>query len=156
MFYRKYYTSISVSCFCNFLIFKNYFIDYVLQLSQFFSPLSPSIYHPPQWCRQSPHHCSCSWVMGISSLATPFPILYFTSPWLFCKYLFVLLNALTSSLIPPHPLPFGNHQNALCIDDSVSVLLVCLVCLDSVVEKCEFIATLLFIVLIFSFLNKFL
>ena len=49
---------------------------------------------------------SCPWVMCISSLATPCPVLYFTSPWLFCNYLFILLNPLTSSPIPPHPPPF--------------------------------------------------
>ena len=39
----------------------------------------------------------------ISSLATPFLILYFTSPWLFFKYQFVLLNPLTSSPISLYP-----------------------------------------------------
>ena len=34
-----------------------------------------------------------------------FPILCFTSPWLFCNYLFILFNPLTSSLISPHPFP---------------------------------------------------
>ena len=60
-------------------------------------------------------------------LAAPFPILYFTAPWLFCNYLFLPLNPLTPSPILPHPLPSGNHQNVLHIHDSVSVL-VCLVC----------------------------
>ena len=36
---------------------------------------------------------------------TLFPTLYFTSPWLFCNYLFVLLNPLTSSLILLFPTP---------------------------------------------------
>ena len=62
--------------------------------------------------RQSPHHCSCPWVMSISSLATPFPILYFTSPWLFCNYQFVLLDPLRSSpilsLLSPIWQPSGN------------------------------------------------
>ena len=81
----------------------------------------------PYSLKQSPHHCSCPWVMHISSSATPFPILYCTSPWLFCNCLFVLVNPLTSSPIPPLPLPSGNHQNVHHIHDSVSVL-VCLVC----------------------------
>ena len=109
----------------------------LLQLSQFF----------PLW----PPLCSCPWVMHINSLSTPFPVLYFTVPWLFCNYLFVLLNPLTSSPIPPHPLP-GNHQNNLCIRYAVSVLLVCLVCfcfLCSIVDSCEFVVILLFIVLVF-------
>ena len=62
-------------------------------------PPQPSTSHS---LRQSPHHCSCPWVMRISSLATPFPILYFMYPRLFCNYLFVLFNPLTSSSIPPH------------------------------------------------------
>ena len=46
----------------------------------------------------------------------------------------------------------GNHQNVLRICDSVLVLLVCLV-LDLIVDRYVFIATLLFIVLIFFFLT---
>ena len=85
--------------------------------------------------------------MCISSLATPFLILYFISPWLFWNYFFVLFNSLPSSPIPPTLLPSGNHQNAVWIHDSVSVLLVCLVCfLDSIVDRYVFIAILLFIV----------
>ena len=52
-------------------------------------PLPPSSPPLPQTV---PHHCSCRWVMCIGSLATSFPILYFTSPWLFCNYLIVLLK----------------------------------------------------------------
>ena len=80
-------------------------------------------YHPPHMTphslRLSTQHCSCPWVMHISSLATPFPILYCTSPWLFCNYLFVLLNPLTSSPIPHNPLTSSKHQNTLHIHDSV-------------------------------------
>ena len=44
----------------------------------------------------------------------------------------------------PSPLPTGNHPNDLHIYDSVSVLLVCLVCfLDSIVDSCKFIAILM-------------
>ena len=64
------------------------------------------------------------------------------------------LYFLIPSLLHPFPhtcLTSGNHQNVLCIHDSVSVL-VCLVCfLDSIVDRCVFIAILLFIVLIFFF-----
>ena len=69
-------------------------------------------------------------------------------------YLYFLIP---SSLHPfPHtPLTSGNHQNILCIHDSVSVLLVCSVCfLGSIVDRYVFSAILLFIVLIFFFLNK--
>ena len=121
-------------CFCYFL---NYILLIILlQLSHFF-PLSPSTQHP-QSLWQSPHHCSCPWVKCISSLATSFPILYFTSPWLFCNYF-------TASPIPPFPPSSGNHQNALCVHDTVSVL-VCLVFLDSIVDRYVFIAILLLLI----------
>ena len=59
----------------------------LLQLSQF-SPFPHSL-------RQSPHHCSCPRVMLTGSLATPFPVVHFILPWLFCNYIFVLLNPLS-------------------------------------------------------------
>ena len=129
----------------------------LLYLSQFFSQFCPSPPSNPPLPQANPHLCLCLWVMCISSLAALFPTLYFTSPWLFCNYLIVLLNPLTSHPFPRTPLPSGNHQNTLHIHDSVSVRLVCLVCfLDSVVGRYIFIAILLCIVLIFFFFNKFL
>ena len=81
-------------------LFKLYFIDYAITVV-LISPLRPSSTQYPSLPQAIyPHHCSRSWVMHVSSLATPFPILCFTSPWLFCNYLFVLLNPLTSSPIP--------------------------------------------------------
>ena len=107
------------------LIFKIIFIM-LLQLSQF-SSLCPPPPSTPHSLRQSSHNYSCPWVICVSSLATPFPTVCFTSPWLFCNYLFVLLHPFTISPIPlSAPLPSDNHQNALCIHDSVSVF-VCLV-----------------------------
>ena len=106
----------------NFL--KSYFIYYAItgvQLSQFF-PLCPSPPGIPHSLRQFPHHCSCAWVMHVSSLATPFPILYFTSPWLFCNYLFVLLNPLTFLPIPPHHPSPGNHQNPVLLNAGIMPL----------------------------------
>ena len=87
-----------------------------------FSPLS----HSPQYSPfplATPPFRLCPWVLHISSLAAPFPILFLTCPCLFCTYQFVLLNPHTFSLILLIPLP-----NDLHIYDSVSVLLVCLVC----------------------------
>ena len=66
-----------------------------------------------------------------------------------------LLVFLNTPPLPSYPhtlLQSGNHQNALYIHDSVSVL-VCSVSLDSILDKYVFIAILLFIVLTF-FLNK--
>ena len=56
--------------------------------------------------------------MHICPLATLFPTLYFTSPWLFCNYQLVLLNPITIFTTSS-----SNHQNVLCIYDSVSILL---------------------------------
>ena len=99
------------------------FLNYILfiMLLQLWQVISLCCPPPstPHSLRQSPCLCSCPWVMRISSSATPFPVLYCTSPWLFCNYLFVLLNPLPSSSIPLHPPPFGNHQNAPYIHDSV-------------------------------------
>ena len=133
-------------------IFKLYFINYVIRVVSIVPPLSPlpSTHHS---LRPSLHHCSCPWVMRVSSLATPFPILHFTFPWLFCNYLFVVLNTLTSSPILPHPLPSGNHQHTLHIHHSLFSCLVSILFLGSIVDRYIFIAILLFIVLIF-FLNK--
>ena len=71
-------------------------------MSHFF-PLCPPPPSTSHSLGQSLHLCSCLWVMCISSLATPFPILYFTFPWLFCNYQFILLNPLTSNPFPKTP-----------------------------------------------------
>ena len=77
-------------------------------------------------------------------------------PCLLCTYQFVLLNPRTLSLILLLPLSADNPPNDLHICDSVPVLLVCLVCfLDSIVDCCEFVAILIFIVLIFSYILPF-
>ena len=135
---KKWYLLVS---FYIFLFYRNYiFIDYFYSFLKLYStayaitvvPIFPLCAPPsstPQSLRQSPHHCLCPWVIHISSSATAFPTLYFTSPWLFCYYLFVLLNPLTSSPIPPHPsLPSGNHQNALCMKMSSTGLLTWMIC----------------------------
>ena len=56
----------------------------------------------------------------------------------------------------PFPFPADNPLNDLHTYDYLPVMIVCLVCLllDSVVDSCEFVAFLMFIVLIFFFLNK--
>ena len=86
--------------FQNFL--KLYFINYAITVVLIFPPLHPSTQQPPHPQAIPPplfmsmgHVYKC-----ISSLTAPFPILYVTSPWLFCNYLFVLLYPLTSSPIP--------------------------------------------------------
>ena len=90
---------------CLFSLISTFIILYtllimLLQLSWFF-PHCPPLPSTPHSLRQSLHHCSHPWIMHIGSVATPFPILYFPFPWLFCNYLFVLLNPLTSPPIFP-------------------------------------------------------
>ena len=75
----------------------------LLQLSHsFFSSLSPSAWYPHSL--QHPPLSSCTWVIHISSLAAPFPILFLTFPCLFCAYKLCFLFPIPFPLILP-PLP---------------------------------------------------
>ena len=99
----------------------------LLQLCLFFPlcTLQPTIPHSLQ---QSPHHCSCPWIMHISSLASPFPILFLISPCLFCTYQLYFLFPVPFPPFSFLPLPTDNHSFDLHIYDSVSVLFVCSLC----------------------------
>ena len=110
-------------------LFKIYFIDYTITAV----PTVPfaKLYTATPIPTGNPPTSFMSMVMHVSSLATPFPILYFTSPWLFHTYLFVLLNPFTFPPCSPMPLPKDNPPNDLHIYDSVSVL-VCLAFLYSI------------------------
>ena len=91
------------------IFFKKHILSIVLlQFSLTFTSLSPSTPYPHTlW--QSPFS-SCLWIMRISSLATPFPILFLISLCLFCNYLFVLPNPCT---FPPNSLPSPSHLVAI-------------------------------------------
>ena len=129
---------------------KYIFLIMLLQLSQYFQPLPTSTQDPPS-LQQPPCLSSCPWVVHISSLASPFPILFLTFPCLFCTYQLCFLFPVPFPPFFPFPLPADNPPNGLHTYDSVPVLVVCWVCfLDSVVDSCEFVVILLFIVLIFS------
>ena len=130
-----------------------YFIDYAIIIVPIFPLLPPSLHLLPSFpLTILLPLSSCPWVVHkilwlLHLLNTPLSILYLP---------IMLLNLLTFS---PIPLPVDNLPNDLHIDDSVLVLLVCLVhfcfCfLDSVVDSCEFVVILMFLVLIFFFLNK--
>ena len=70
-----------------FYFFKIYFIFYAVTVGHFFPlsfitlcPVSPTL--PSAFS----HLSSCPWVVHISSLASPFPILFLIFPCLFCTY----------------------------------------------------------------------
>ena len=129
----------------------------LLQLSHFFLPFIPL--YPAHPLSPVSHSLSpCPWVIHISSLASPFPILFLTSPCLFCTYHLCFLFPVSFSHSLPSPFPADNPPCDLQFCDSVPVLVVCLVhfwfCfhfLGSVVDSCEFVVILLFIFLIFFF-----
>ena len=110
----------------------------LLQLSQYF-PFAPfySLRQPPPQLFMSMGHVNKFFGCSISYTCTLHPHGYSVT-----TYLYFLI----SSHLRPFslsPFPSGIHQNTLHVHDSVSVLLVCLVCsLDSVVDRyiyCHFI-----------------
>ena len=112
----------------------------LLQLSLFslsFIPLNPILPFLPAFRPFS----SCPWVIRVSSLASPFPMLFLTSPCLFCTYQLCFLVPVP---FPPFfllPFPTDNLPYDLHFCDSVPILVVCLAyfCfLGSVVDSCDF------------------
>ena len=98
----------------------------LLQLSHiflYFIPLCPALPLPPAF----PHLSSCVWVVHVSSLASPFPILFLTSPCLFCTYKLCFLFPVLFSPNLPLPLPTDNPPCDLHFCDSATVLVICLV-----------------------------
>ena len=73
-----------------------------MTLVQIFPPSLPSTQYSPI-PSSNPSVSSCPWLMHISSLATLFPVLFLTSPCLFCTYQCVLLNLCIFSPIFPFP-----------------------------------------------------
>ena len=137
------------------VFFKVYFVDYAIIVFPIFpslSPLHPAYPLPPAFLPFS----SCQWVIHISSLASPFPILFLTSPCVFCTYQLCFLFPVPFPLFSPLHLPVDNPPCDLHFGDTIPVLVVCLVVfvLGLVVDSCEFVVILLFIVLIFFFLDK--
>ena len=93
----------------------------------------------------------------ITSLASPFPVLFLTSRCLFCAYQLCFLFPVPFSSILPLPLPTNNPPCDLHFCDSVLVLVVCflfyLCLLSSVVDGSVFVVFLLFIVFYLLFLR---
>ena len=110
------------------IIFLKYILLIILlQLSHFFfSTLFPSAMNTSSHLH-SLLLSSCSWVIHMSSLASPFPILFLTSR-LFCTYYLFLIPCIFSSILSL-PLPTGNPPCDLHFCNSSPVLVVCLVCL---------------------------
>ena len=141
---------------------KNFWSAFSLFLSMFYwfcyysCPIF-SPFHSPLPCTAPsslPPIGSCPWIIHISSLASPFPILFLTSPCLFCTYHVCFLFSVSFPPFSSLYLPTDNPPCDLYFCDSVSVLVVCLVwfCfLGSVVDSCEFVVILLIIVLIIFF-----
>ena len=100
-------------------LFKLYFIVDVITVVPIFLPLSPSTQHPHS-LRISPHHCSCPWVICISSLATPFSYTLCTvhpHGYSVTIYLYFLIPS------PLHPLPHSPSHLAIIKTLSVSMIL---------------------------------
>ena len=57
---------------------------YAITFVSFFLPFN--VLYPAPHSLQYPPHSSCPWVIHVSSLASPFPILFLTSPCQFCTY----------------------------------------------------------------------
>ena len=87
--------------------FKIYFIDYAIIVVPFFFlsfiPLCPASLLPPAFL----HLSSCLWVVHISSLASPFPILFLTSP----VYFVPTIYASYSLYLFPHSTPPPHHHS---------------------------------------------
>ena len=147
---------------CDWIFLKYISLVILLQLP-LFSPLyssPPCTPLPPAF----PQLRSFPWVVHISSLASISPILFWTSPCLFCTYHLCFLIPVPFPPLPPCLLPNDNPPCDLYFCDSVPVLVNSLVfcflfcfcfCLGSVVDSCEFIVISLFVLLItFFFLGK--
>ena len=94
------------------------------QLSHFFSPLYSPLYSPtPTLPPSFPQLGSCPCVIHISSLASPFPILFLTC--LFCTYNLCFLFLVHFPPFSSLHLPTDNPPCDLNFCDSVPVLLVC-------------------------------
>ena len=108
------------------ILFFIYLLIMLLQLSHFppFPQLHPAHPLPPTF----PTYSSCPWVIHISSLASPFPILFLPSPCLFSTYHLCYLFSVPLPPLSPTHSPIDNPPCDLHFCGSVPVLVVCLVC----------------------------
>ena len=81
-----------------------------------------------------PLFSSCPWVIYVSSLASPFPILLLLSPCLFCTYHICFVFPVPFLPFSTLNLPADNPPCDLHFCDSVPVLVVCLGCFSFYVQ----------------------
>ena len=115
-----------ISCSQFMFLILTYFIDYAITVVPYFCPLYsplPCTPLPPSF----PQLSSCPWVVRVSSLASPFPILFLSYPYLFCTYHLCFLFPVAFLPFCPFPLPTDNPLNDLHLYDSVPVRVICLV-----------------------------
>ena len=110
------------------LFLKYILLIIILQLSNFFLPFTP-LHSVPLFHQHYPHLSLCPWVVHTSSLDSPFPIVFLTSPCLFCTYHLCFLLPVPFPPFSSLPLPADDLPCDLHFCDSVPVLVVCLVCL---------------------------
>ena len=114
---------------CKFIgssFFKVNFINYAVTLVPFFSPLYSTLPFTPPSHQHTPSSLN-PWVIDISSLASPFSILFLTSHCLFCTYHLYFLFPVSFPPFSPLALPTDNPPCDVHFCDSVPVLVVCLV-----------------------------
>ena len=142
----------------------------LLQLSHFFSLCPPLPSTPLPSSNPIPWFMSLGRACKFFGVSISYVILNISLSILYLPIM--LFNPCTFSLILRSPLPINNSPNDLHTYDSIPVLVVCLVSLfviclvlggyfwfwgvflDSVVDSSEFVAFLMFVVLIFFFLNE--
>ena len=134
----------------------------LLQFSQIFPFLYPTLLPVLPCSSIPPHLSSCPWVVHVSSLASLFPMLFLTRPRLFIPTGYASYSLCLPLTILPLPLPTENPPCDVHFSDFVPVLVVSLVFvflvflffLGSFVDSCEFVVISQFIFFIFFFLDK--
>ena len=129
----------------------------VLELSHFFFPYIPLCPASPSRQHCPPQFMSMGRKCKFFGFSISYTILNLSLSVLYLQIM--LLSPCTFPPILPRLLPADNPPCDFHFCDSVPVLVVCLVCfcfiLSSVVDRCEFVVILMFIVLIFSEISPF-
>ena len=107
--------------------FLIYFIYYAIIVVPFFLPFI-FLHLVPQFPSSFLPISSCSWVIHVSSSASPLLTLFLTSPCLFCSYYLCFLFSVLFSPPSPSLLTADNPPSDLLFCDSDPVLVVFLVC----------------------------